>query len=152
MDNLIKILSALLTPTIAVITVYIAYQQYRTNRTKLTLDLYEKRFSVFQTVSNFIGVIVTRQQPTADDVIQLDRAKLNSFFLFGKEVPRYIQTLRDKAESMTLLNSRTKEIAQLGGGELLEQARRSQNEVIAWFEEQNEKCLNVFGKYIAIRS
>ena len=44
---LVPVLSALLTPTIAIITTYIAYEQWRTNRNKLKLDLFDRRFAVY---------------------------------------------------------------------------------------------------------
>ena len=40
--NLIEVLSAALTPVIAVVTTYIMYQQWRTNKGRLNHELYER--------------------------------------------------------------------------------------------------------------
>ncbi|HEV2293707.1 MAG TPA: hypothetical protein VGR35_07615 [Tepidisphaeraceae bacterium] len=45
---------AWLTPLIACLAVWIAFQQFRVARNKLRLDLYEKRFKVYSAVKEFI--------------------------------------------------------------------------------------------------
>jgi len=52
--HLIQLLSALLTPVIALVTTYIAIQQYRTSRLKFKLELFEKRYDIYQGVKKFI--------------------------------------------------------------------------------------------------
>ncbi len=141
-----------LTSLIAVIAVWIAYQQFQTAREKLKLDLYEKRFCVFETVLGFVSLLALHQKPEAEDVIRLDRAKLTSLFLFGPEVPEYIQSVRDKAQTLTQLDGRRNEIVQLGGGDLLTETKRSQDELLSWFDKQREECRRLFGKYLAINA
>jgi hypothetical protein len=43
----LQILTALLTPVIAVAVGYVAYQQWRTAREKLVLDLFKDRLAVY---------------------------------------------------------------------------------------------------------
>jgi hypothetical protein len=45
---LVEASSAALTPVVAILTVYIAYQQYQTNMSKLRLDLYDRRRKVLE--------------------------------------------------------------------------------------------------------
>jgi len=52
--QLIQLLSALLTPVIALVITYIIIQQYRTNRLKFRLEMFEKRYAIYQGVKNFI--------------------------------------------------------------------------------------------------
>jgi hypothetical protein len=47
---MIDLLSAALTPLIAAIVAYIAYQQYRVNRLRLSHDLFERRLKIFEAV------------------------------------------------------------------------------------------------------
>lgn len=42
----IQIFKALLTPVVAILGVYIAYQQWRTNRTRLKHELFDRRYSM----------------------------------------------------------------------------------------------------------
>jgi len=45
---MVSVLSALLTPLIAIITTYIAYQQWQGNKLKLKMERYERRLRVYQ--------------------------------------------------------------------------------------------------------
>ncbi len=58
MKELIEIFSGLLTPTIAIIAVYIAYQQLKTNRYRVRLNLYDKRFKVFRGLMDLLAHIM----------------------------------------------------------------------------------------------
>jgi hypothetical protein len=42
--------SLILTGAIAIVTLYIAYQQYQTAKNKLRLDLFKKRYPVYEAV------------------------------------------------------------------------------------------------------
>ena len=54
-----QVLSALLVPTIALFACYIAWRQWRTAQNKLKLDLFEKRFAVYDTARNLFDSVVT---------------------------------------------------------------------------------------------
>lgn len=58
MKELIEVFSGLLQPTIAIIAVYIAYQQYKTGRDRVRLDLYDKRFMVFDGLMDLLAHIM----------------------------------------------------------------------------------------------
>ena len=53
-NNWIDILSALLTPLIALIAVYVAYQQHKINKIRLQHELYERRLRVYKAVQTFM--------------------------------------------------------------------------------------------------
>jgi len=86
----VDIFSALLTPTIALITTYIAIQQYRRGRAKFRHELYDRRLAVFKAASNYLS-IATRYGTTEnfDEEEKAFReflaANLESRFLFDKE-------------------------------------------------------------------
>jgi len=44
--NAIQELGSLLTSLIAIMMAYIAYQQWRTNKDKLKMDLYDRRYNI----------------------------------------------------------------------------------------------------------
>jgi hypothetical protein len=54
-------LAAFLTPTIAVLGVYIAYNQWRTNKDSLRERLYEKRFDVYKGTQKLLSKIIHRR-------------------------------------------------------------------------------------------
>jgi hypothetical protein len=56
--DVIDILSALLTPVIAVIAVYIAWQQYRLQHKSFNAQIYERRYVVFKAFMKFFSQIM----------------------------------------------------------------------------------------------
>lgn len=56
--GLTDVLSALLTPLIAAIAVYIAYRQFRVERLRLQHELYERRLKVYRAVQSFLSDIM----------------------------------------------------------------------------------------------
>jgi hypothetical protein len=60
---LVDVLSALLTPDIAGITVWIAYQQMKTTRMRLNFEQYERRLEIYKALDAFYGEIATHGKP-----------------------------------------------------------------------------------------
>jgi len=57
----IDILQALLTPTIAVFVTYLAWRQYQIERQRVRMDLFEKRFHIFNSARDYMGRIFAEQ-------------------------------------------------------------------------------------------
>ena len=53
----VQILQALLTPLIAIIATYIAYQQWNANKLKLKWEMDERRLRVYQEVKKVLQLI-----------------------------------------------------------------------------------------------
>ena len=58
MEQIVEISKALLTPVIAVVATYIAYQQWQTNRQKLNLERYDRRLHVYEEVRKILSIIL----------------------------------------------------------------------------------------------
>jgi hypothetical protein len=76
---------------------YIAWRQWRTAHDKLTFDLYDRRFKVYEATRFFLFTAITQGQVNGDDY----RAFLNGLrgaeFLFNKETVGRLVNIRDKA-------------------------------------------------------
>jgi hypothetical protein len=84
----------MLTPIIAVLSVYIAYQQWRTNERKLSLDLYDRRLKVYVEVKQIITILIQGVNTSNfDDLIMFRRAVSEADFLFGPEIQKYIEEI-----------------------------------------------------------
>ena len=79
---------------------YVAYQQWKTARDKLRLDLYDRRFKVFQAVMDFIGHASSTDATSVQEIIKFDTARTEALFLFGgdKELLDYLASIRAKSE------------------------------------------------------
>lgn len=60
-EEIIKLSSGLLTPIIAIVATYIAYQQWKTNKQKLVLDRYDRRLRIYGKLK--IYLVSLREMP-----------------------------------------------------------------------------------------
>lgn len=96
-DEILKILQGLLTPVIGMITTYIAWQQWKTNQSKLKLDRYERRLQIYKEIVRFISIGIQDTNYDRNELMTF-RAKVSEAdFLFGEEVSQYIDQLHRRA-------------------------------------------------------
>jgi hypothetical protein len=93
---MIETLKGLLTPLIAVITAYIAWQQWKTNERRFKLDRYDRRFRVYKDVIEFIALACQDFKPSWPDIIRFHRAIAEADFLFGSDISAYLNELSDQ--------------------------------------------------------
>ncbi|HUD48011.1 MAG TPA: hypothetical protein VMR33_14350 [Candidatus Baltobacteraceae bacterium] len=101
--------SAVLTSLIALA---ISYFQYRATRTKFRIDLYEKRFKIYEATLAFLRAAAS-QDVKLDEMIAFDKARNEAFFLFGNDpkIVKYLKSLRDTADAYNTVRSQTKELS-----------------------------------------
>ncbi|MEW6659654.1 MAG: hypothetical protein AB1424_13425 [Thermodesulfobacteriota bacterium] len=93
MSQLIDILKALLTSTIAIVATYIAWQQWKTNQLKLKLERYDRRVHVYEEVKRILSFIVGNAGASIDELIRFRTAVSEADFLFGPETPKYLDEI-----------------------------------------------------------
>jgi hypothetical protein len=147
--QLIQLLSALLTPVIAVVTTYIAIQQYRTSRLKFKLELFEKRYAIYEGVKNFILSAVREANLSNDDFFKLNEETQDAFFLFGARVEKYINELRSKGARLRYLNERLSDQS-LPIGEERSKLSKEDAELNTWFGNQLVESKHVFRKHLRV--
>lgn len=127
----IEVFSALLTPLIAILAVYIAYQQHKTNKTKLRHDLYEKQLDFYRSVMEFI-VFAKRSPITDDGMARMNPVSMEAEFFFGKDVSAHLDNIRMKA-----ITTRARERDKITASGV-ERERLSQEieEIEKWFSGQ----------------
>ena len=93
MSPVLQILQGLLTPVIGVTTLYIAWQQWKTNERRAVLDRYERRLRVYQHVVEFLRVIVRDFKAEIPDILKLSAETAEADFLFGEDIPNYLDEI-----------------------------------------------------------
>lgn len=146
-----EVFSALLTPVIAAVTVYIAYQQWQTNRRRLDLDLYDRRLRVYQAVSSFISRVLTDLAPEPQDFSDYWRDTAETDFLFGSDVREYLRTLAAHAAQLRRWRSEYRDYTQpkhegYDHGKVVEGTARETE----WFAEQPEAARQLFANYLNV--
>lgn len=144
---LVPVLSALLTPIIAIITAYIAYQQWRTNRNKLKLDLFDRRFVVYDAARNLIRDVLTQTHPSDEQLLAFRAKTGEASFLLNESIARYLtDEMWKKAAELNRLWSTMSNLADLDRQENL----RQQQEIRAWFESQLKALEAKFASFLQV--
>ncbi len=89
----VLVMSALLTPTVALAVGVVAFLQWRTANDKLALDLFERRYAILREVDHAIFAWFSDEDDTNTlmAIDRVERAGLQSEFLFGEEVTSFIR-------------------------------------------------------------
>lgn len=132
-------MSAFLTPLIAVIAVFIAYQQFVINRRQHRLALFEKRMAVFNATMKMIASVIQSANPNLQQCFQFMQDTRDHEFLFGPEVGNFINQVYSKAVALHT------QIA-IGPHTVAEQTQ-----TLTWFTGQMGEARKVFLKYIDFR-
>jgi len=91
----LELLSALSTPTIAALGIWIAFQQLRIKRNQFRSDLMEKRIAILSAIRDLLLAAIKDRHPDLSDLDKFDAVTVDAPFLFGTEVMSYLDTLRN---------------------------------------------------------
>lgn len=150
MEQFIKFSSALLTPLIAIIAVYIAYQQMLTSKNKLKNELFDRRMKVFEAFQDFVREVVARGYAETEDIRNLHSVKSNIPFLFGEEIEEYRQNLVDSGLQLRSINRKLSDHTLPKGDKRTELAIKDY-ELNTWFSDQFAESINKFSEYLKIK-
>ena len=138
---LLKILPVFL---IGLIAVGIAWRQHQTENAKLKLDLFEKRYAIFEETWQFLSGIVRTGRPPSlfpdfnNKIPQAD-------FLFGNAVSRYLEEIVKKNAQLYNINLRT----EANRGIIAPGDITPQEDLLLWFHAQaTGGAKNVFDPFL----
>lgn len=147
--TLINTLSGLLTPVIAVTTVYIAYQQYKTGKDKLRFDLYEKRLKLFESFKGFLFKTIEKGQIDGPEKSVFIHDTNEIIFLFGKDIKIFREALIKNVQELSILNKKIeRELNAISQSEL-EKLQLDRDIAFNLLRSKYDKIEKVFKKYLA---
>jgi len=135
---------------IAVITAYVAYQQFRTNRNKLRLDLYDRRFALFDALAGLCASVGQSMKPGSDELGRFLQVRHATQFLFDAETASYLETVRVKALRLQYLDGRLGSDG-LPVGDDRTKAANEQSELAKWFTDQFDVSRAHFAQYLRFK-
>ena len=148
----IQYLSALLTPVIALATVFIAFQQYVLSRSKYRFDRYERRSKVFSETQLFIKDAVLNANNTTERLKEFKDSTIDRYFLFGEEINKHIDQVEEYTESLALLNLRCSQEREQGNLELEERFSKEFMDLsIMCTELYDSGNIEIFRPYLNIK-
>jgi len=146
MDQVIEMSKALLTPVVAAVAAYVAWQQLTTNRRKLRLDLFDRRYAVFEKIGDFIGSILTTGRVQQGKEIQFLVDTKAVSFLFGEDISEFVSEIYRKAVDLHALD------AELEGatGEARSANIKAQREIKDWYSKALRELKARFSGYLKL--
>lgn len=99
-------LSAFSVPAIAVLGAAIAYRQWRTAQNKLKLDLFEKRFAVYDAARRLLASVLTSGKVRDEEMFKCFVATREAKWLLSDQVAHYLdKVLRHRLLELQALDA-----------------------------------------------
>jgi len=143
-----------LTPVIAFIVAYIAYQQYKINKLRLRHELYERRLRVYKAVQAFLSEILRGGDIGFDRCSQFYADASEATFLFDKSVQEFIDEIYRKAIDMHALHERmypSDGSPALPVGEERSRVVHENSELLKWLVDQLSISKELFRKHMGVK-
>ena len=153
LEQIIHALNGLLTPIIAVVAVYIAWQQWQTNRQKLTIDLYDRRLRIHKEIKRFLSKIAVDATISAQELLEFYSSVSEAHFLFGAEIPEYIEEIYGHATRFLQHSTEYRDHTR-PHPEGYDHATvvREMNQELQWLVYEGGKVNDHFKKYLGLSS
>ncbi|WP_186052254.1 hypothetical protein [Burkholderia gladioli] len=128
----------------------IAYRQYRVAKAKLQLDLFEKRYELFEHVWALASTVMHGSIPNMLDAVRVNVT--NSLpkieFLFDPDIAAYVREINENSAELWEIHR----LSMQPGHVLSAKYQKRWQFLKAWFEEQAlGGCQGRFGKYLDIK-
>jgi len=146
-SNCLKILSGLLTPLLGIVATAIIVMQYFLQRNRWKLDLFEKRYPIYESTKQYLAKITQEGKVTRDELYGFLRQTKDSEFLFGKDVNDYLKLLYDKGVDLKSISEKSQYVK-------IEEERlkaiEQEHKLLNWFSDQFKEASELFGEYLKV--
>ena len=140
--------SALLVPVVAIFGSIIAFQQWRTARNKLKLDLFDRRFAVYHAARSLLASIFSSGKAKDEEVFKFLSGTREAKWLLNDDIAKYLEKeLYHKALDLQCLAS---ELEGVPVGEERSRNVQKQSEIKTWFSQQYDVLDQKFSAYLEL--
>ena len=143
------LLSPVATLIVGLAVAFIALRQWLVARYKLRLDLFEKRYKVYEASAQFLSVIVSRANFNDDDLRAFNIGTRDVVFLFPKRINDYLHKIRCRALDMRLFQQ---QFTPLPVGEERTKLVQKHHDELVWLGDQLTKLPEVFASFLGFAS
>ena len=145
-----KSISGLLAPVIALVTVSILVMQYRLSKQRWRLDLFDKRYEVYQQTKKYIRHINASAGINSEDLEKFKTKSRDSDFLFSESIREYLELLYDQGLRLQSNKKRMAEMTEEQDADAWARECDISKELLDWFSEQPEIAKEKFAKYLKL--
>jgi hypothetical protein len=146
----IDVLVALMTPTIAIVGSFLAYQQWKINRTRLRHELYDRRMAVYSKLMNYLSAILQEASFPRDAFSEWLPASYEGFFLFDDRLHTYIERLNAKSRAFRSNCRKMKSKCGKCNEDEWKKLCDEDAQLNAWFDKQFDVAKKEFGRFLRI--
>ena len=112
MSQIPEFVQQITTPLIAIVVAYIAYQQHHTNKLRLRMEMYDRRYAIYSSVLRGLVRIIQKGDADRKDWLGFLEHSNESHFLFYKlkfqfwksDIPGYLQELMNECREVDEIN------------------------------------------------
>lgn len=115
----IELSQALLTPVLAIFGVWFAWRQVKTNRSRLKLDLFDKRYELFSAAGEVILIVLTEgslrlieNEDHRNALVRFRNAYATNRYLVNKDAQDFFKELDKKVTDLRIVSN---QIVRLSG-------------------------------------
>lgn len=131
---------------LAAIVTWTTVQQHKLAKERFKLDMFEKRFAVYKGVQEFLTIIsVQGGKFDLNQLFEFRRKTQDSTFLFGNDIPQYIDQIDTKASEMMATKE---EYEPLPVGQQKHEMVEEANRLLAELIDELPKLKEVFAPYL----
>jgi hypothetical protein len=131
---------------VTVAGVYIAWRQHKTARAKLQLDLYDKRYGVFQAVKRLLAEVGRTGTASLETMIDFDQGTADADFMFGDEVTTYIAIMRARGFKLHQYGNVVADMRHPNRARAID----AQANELLWFMQQYNEMRGVFRPFMTL--
>jgi len=153
-SNWVTILSALLVPAIAFVGVYIAYQQYQINKSRLRHDTYERRLAIYKCVQRYLSEILREGRTTYEKALKFYSEASEAAFLFDPSVQEKIDQIYEKSIDMEGEYEKMYPADKSPGlpvGEERSAVCQKNSDLLKWHINELKECRPFFAKKLGLK-
>ena len=122
---------------------YIAYRQWRTGQYRLRLDMFEKRYGVYEAIRSLIGTAELHRQITSEDLSEFYHGIRGAEFLFYGATRKFIESIGN----MTF-RARMARVALSKDHTRADRLIAEEKDVLAFLRDQDAALEKTFSRYI----
>ena len=142
----IKVLTALLTPMVAIAGIAIGVFQWKINQKRLQHELFERRIKLYTVITTHIANGISSGIFTNEEETQFLRDTKHARFIFGKDIADFVDEIYRKSLDLSFFSRREEQLS----GVALEKVIENRSRVFKWFEAELNNIQNRFEKYLQL--
>ena len=141
--------TALMVPLVALIAAGVALLQWRLAQNKLKLDLFDRRFRVYEAAREFLSSIMSSGRAKDDELQKLLQATREAKWLLDASLADYLD--KDLYHNAVHLQTHEAELEGLPPGDERSSNVQAQRKLKEWFLAQYKVLDDRFGPYLQLR-